>query len=40
MALRSELAELLAAAGILDVDVDEAVADDHARTSATCASSR
>jgi len=34
MTLRSDVAELLAQAGILDVDVDEAVADDHARTSA------
>ncbi|MFD4629657.1 hypothetical protein ACFVYR_09395 [Streptomyces sp. NPDC058284] len=34
MTLRSDVAELLAQAGIVDVDVDEAVADDHARTSA------
>ncbi|MEV8312561.1 hypothetical protein AB0Q95_00170 [Streptomyces sp. NPDC059900] len=34
MTLRSDVAELLAEAGILDVDVDEAVADDHARTAA------
>ncbi|MGW0902331.1 hypothetical protein [Streptomyces sp. NPDC002853] len=34
MTLHSDVAELLAEAGITDVDVDEAVADDHARTSA------
>ncbi|MFG2497110.1 hypothetical protein ACGFSB_02670 [Streptomyces sp. NPDC048441] len=34
MTLHSDVAALLAEAGILDVDVDEAVADDHARTSA------
>ncbi|MEV7194207.1 hypothetical protein AB0N81_20740 [Streptomyces sp. NPDC093510] len=34
MTLRSDVAELLAGAGIADVDVDEVVADDHARTSA------
>ncbi|MWA10991.1 hypothetical protein [Streptomyces sp. BA2] len=34
MTLHSDVAELLAEAGIIDVDVDEAVADDHARTSA------
>ncbi|MFJ6512200.1 hypothetical protein ACIQMO_35240 [Streptomyces sp. NPDC091406] len=34
MTLRSDVAELLAAAGILDVDVDEAVADEHVRSSA------
>lgn len=34
MTLHTDLAELLAEAGIVDVDVDEAVADDHARTSA------
>ncbi|MET9545421.1 hypothetical protein ABZY36_08935 [Streptomyces sp. NPDC006627] len=34
MTLRSDVAELLAEAGIVDVDVDEAVADEHARTSA------
>ncbi|MEV5975784.1 hypothetical protein [Streptomyces sp. NPDC052114] len=34
MTLHSDVAELLAEAGILDVDVDEAVADEHVRTSA------
>jgi hypothetical protein len=34
MTLHTDVAELLAEAGILDVDVDEAVADDHVRTSA------
>ncbi|MFH8564141.1 hypothetical protein [Streptomyces sp. NPDC017988] len=34
MTLRSDVAELLAEADIDDVDVDEAVADEHARTSA------
>lgn len=34
MTLRSDVAELLAEAGIVDVDVDEAVADEHARTAA------
>ncbi|MEU7578868.1 hypothetical protein AB0B50_14830 [Streptomyces sp. NPDC041068] len=34
MTLDSDVAELLAEAGIVDVDVDEAVADDHVRTSA------
>ncbi|MET7362472.1 hypothetical protein ABZS76_29145 [Streptomyces sp. NPDC005562] len=34
MTLRSDLAALLAEAGIVDVDVDGIVADDHARTSA------
>ncbi|MFH8484238.1 hypothetical protein [Streptomyces longisporoflavus] len=34
MTLHSDVAALLAEAGIIDVDVDEAVADDHARTSA------
>ncbi|MER5253970.1 MULTISPECIES: hypothetical protein [unclassified Streptomyces] len=34
MPLRSDVAELLAETGILDVDVDEAVADDHVRTAA------
>ncbi|MEU6764694.1 hypothetical protein ABZ916_19440 [Streptomyces sp. NPDC046853] len=34
MTLRSDVAGLLAEAGINDVDVDEVVADDHARTSA------
>lgn len=34
MTLRSDVAALLAGAGIVDVDVDDAVADDHARTSA------
>ncbi|UFQ15483.1 MULTISPECIES: hypothetical protein [Streptomyces] len=34
MTLRSDVAELLAEAGIGDVDVDEAVADEHARTAA------
>ncbi|WP_367041690.1 hypothetical protein [Streptomyces sp. Je 1-332] len=34
MTLRSDVAGLLAEADIRDVDVDEAVADDHARTSA------
>ncbi|WAL97958.1 hypothetical protein [Streptomyces sp. Je 1-369] len=32
MTLRTDVAGLLAEAGIVDVDVDEAVADDHART--------
>ncbi|GAA1903772.1 hypothetical protein GCM10009837_29070 [Streptomyces durmitorensis] len=31
--MHSDVAELLAEAGIIDVDVDEAVADDHVRTS-------
>ncbi|TGA86697.1 hypothetical protein [Streptomyces sp. MZ04] len=34
MTLHTDVAELLAEAGILDVDVDEALADDHVRTSA------
>lgn len=34
MTLHSDVAGLLAEAGISDVDVDEAVADDHARTAA------
>ncbi|MFE0173203.1 hypothetical protein ACFWZ2_12850 [Streptomyces sp. NPDC059002] len=34
MTLRSDTAELLAGAGILDVDVDDAVADEHVRSSA------
>ncbi|WP_055699525.1 MULTISPECIES: hypothetical protein [Streptomyces] len=34
MTLRSDVSALLAEAGIVDVDVDEALADDHARTSA------
>ncbi|MEV0525106.1 hypothetical protein AB0I66_16925 [Streptomyces sp. NPDC050439] len=34
MTLHDDVAELLAEAGIVDVDVDEAVADDHVRTSA------
>ena len=34
MTLHSDVAALLAEAGIVDVDVDEAVADEHARTSA------
>ncbi|MFF1696183.1 hypothetical protein ACFVXC_21555 [Streptomyces sp. NPDC058257] len=34
MTWRSDVAELLAEAGIVDVDVDEAVADDHTRLSA------
>ncbi|MFE6776483.1 hypothetical protein [Streptomyces sp. NPDC057702] len=34
MTLRSDVAELLAAAGILDVDVDDAVADEHVRSAA------
>ncbi|CAM5236907.1 putative protein OS=Streptomyces alboniger OX=132473 GN=CP975_11215 PE=4 SV=1 [Streptomyces alboniger] len=34
MALRSDVAELLTRAGILDVDIDEAVADEHVRSSA------
>ncbi|MFE0104774.1 hypothetical protein [Streptomyces sp. NPDC059009] len=34
MTLHSDVTELLAEAGILDVDIDETVADDHARTSA------
>ena len=34
MTLHSDVAELLAGAGILDVDVDEAVADEHVRSSA------
>lgn len=34
MTLHSDVAELLAEAGIIDVDVDEAVADDHMRLSA------
>ncbi|MFD0416670.1 hypothetical protein [Streptomyces sp. NPDC127108] len=34
MTLRSDVAELLAGANILDVDVDEALADEHVRSSA------
>lgn len=34
MTLHSDVAELLAGAGILDVDVDNAVADEHVRSSA------
>ncbi|AZM53124.1 hypothetical protein DMA15_11410 [Streptomyces sp. WAC 01529] len=34
MTLRSDVAGLLAEAGVLDVDVDEAVADEHVRSSA------
>ncbi|MGW7413439.1 hypothetical protein [Streptomyces sp. NPDC054863] len=34
MTLHSDVAELLAGAGIVDVDVDEAVADEHVRSSA------
>ncbi|MFI6765432.1 hypothetical protein [Streptomyces sp. NPDC050355] len=34
MTLHSDVAELLAGAGILDVDVDDAVADEHVRGSA------
>nr|WSW65372.1 hypothetical protein OG461_03740 [Streptomyces sp. NBC_00995] len=34
MALHDHVAELLAGAGILDVDVDDAVADEHVRSSA------
>ncbi|WP_405659696.1 hypothetical protein OG379_05000 [Streptomyces sp. NBC_01166] len=34
MTLRSDVAELLAGAGIIDVDVDDAVADEHVRSSA------
>ncbi len=34
MTLRSDVAELLAGAGIVDVDVDDAVADEHIRSSA------
>ncbi|MFI1226937.1 MULTISPECIES: hypothetical protein [unclassified Streptomyces] len=34
MTLRSDVAELLAGAGILDVDLDDAVADEHVRSSA------
>ncbi|MFB4426230.1 hypothetical protein C5F59_034770 [Streptomyces sp. QL37] len=34
MTLRSDVAELLAGAGIVDVDVDDAVADEHVRSSA------
>ncbi|WP_189176601.1 hypothetical protein [Streptomyces lasiicapitis] len=34
MTLRSDVAELLAGAGILDVDVDDALADEHVRSSA------
>ncbi|MEV6398052.1 hypothetical protein AB0M39_25315 [Streptomyces sp. NPDC051907] len=34
MTLHSDVAELLAGAGILDVDVDDAVADEHVRSSA------
>ncbi|MFD4026700.1 hypothetical protein ACFWRV_24790 [Streptomyces sp. NPDC058576] len=34
MSLRSDVAELLAGAGILDVDVEDAVADEHVRSSA------
>jgi hypothetical protein len=34
MTLHSDVAELLAEAGILDVDVDDAVADEHVRSSA------
>jgi hypothetical protein len=34
MTLRTDLAALLADAGIIDVDVDEAVADEHVRSSA------
>lgn len=34
MTLRSDMSELLAGAAILDVDVDDAVADEHVRSSA------
>ena len=34
MTLHSDVAELLAGAGIVDVDVDDAVADEHVRSSA------
>jgi hypothetical protein len=34
MTLHSDVAELLAGAGILDVDVDDAVADEHVRSAA------
>ncbi|WP_432040177.1 hypothetical protein [Streptomyces cucumeris] len=34
MTLRSDVADLLAGAGIVDVDVDDAVADEHVRSSA------
>ncbi|MBJ3809298.1 hypothetical protein [Streptomyces flavofungini] len=34
MTLRSDVAELLAGAGIVDVDVDDALADEHVRSSA------
>ncbi|NBE54665.1 hypothetical protein [Streptomyces boluensis] len=34
MTLRSDVAELLAEVGILDVDIDEALADEHVRTAA------
>ncbi|NEB42462.1 hypothetical protein [Streptomyces sp. SID14515] len=34
MTLRSDVAELLTGAGVLDVDIDEAVADEHVRSSA------
>ncbi|MFJ8881934.1 hypothetical protein ACIRJR_00795 [Streptomyces sp. NPDC102402] len=34
MTLHADVAELLAGAGILDVDVDDAVADEHVRSSA------
>ncbi len=34
MTLRSDVAELLAGAGILDVDVEDALADEHVRSSA------
>lgn len=34
MTLHSDVAELLAGAGILDVDVDDALADEHVRSSA------
>lgn len=34
MTLRSDVSELLVGAGILDVDVDDAVADEHVRSSA------
>lgn len=33
-ALRRDLAELLAGAGVLDVDIDDAIADEHVRSSA------
>lgn len=40
MTLRSDMSDLLAGAAILDVDVDDAVADEHVRRYSPCSPGR